>query len=122
MAAHVDERWRRAGPAAAGLRAGLVWPYIEGMATMTVKSTYALDVETARALAEMARRWGVSRSEALRRAIRAARRGPASGAPKALAALDALQRSIDLDTSSAARWEKRARAARRAASLRRQSK
>ena len=89
---------------------------------MTVKSTYALDVETARALAEMARRWGVSRSEALRRAIRAARRGPASGAPKALAALDALQRSIDLDTSSSVRWEKRARAARRAASIRRESR
>jgi hypothetical protein len=92
------------------------------MATMTVKSTYALDVETARALEEMARRWGVSKSEALRRAIRAARRGPAPGAPEALTALDALQRSLGLDTPAAVRWEKRARAARRAASIRRESK
>ena len=93
-----------------------------GMATMTVKSTYSLDVETARALEDMARRWGVSKSEALRRAIRAARRGPAPGAPKALAALDALQRSLDLESRTAARWEKRTRSERRAASIRRESR
>jgi Arc/MetJ-type ribon-helix-helix transcriptional regulator len=86
------------------------------MATMTVKSTYSLDVETARALEDMARRWGVSKSEALRRAIRAARRGPAE-ASKALTALDALQRSLGLDTRTAARWEGRARAERRGADL-----
>lgn len=89
---------------------------------MTVKSTYALDVETARALEDMARRWGVSKSEALRRAIRAARRGPAPGTPKALTALDALQRSLSLETRTAARWERRVRAERRAASIRRESK
>ena len=89
---------------------------------MTVKSTYALDVETARTLDEMARRWGVSKSEALRRAIRAARRGPAPGTPEALSALDALQRSLGLDGRTAAGWEKRARAERRAASLRRESR
>lgn len=83
---------------------------------MTVKSTYALDIETARALEDMARCWGVSKSEALRRAIRAARRGPA-GAPKALTALDALQRSLDLETRTAARWKRRARAERRGADL-----
>jgi len=92
------------------------------MATMTVKSTYALDIETARALEDMARRWGVSKSEALRRAIRAARRGPSPGAPKALAALDALQRSLALESRTAARWEKRMRAERRAASVRRESR
>jgi ribbon-helix-helix CopG family protein len=91
------------------------------MATMTVKSTYALDVETARALEEMARRWGVSKSEALRRAIRAAKRG-STGAPKALTALDALQRSLGLENRAAARWERRARGERRAASIRRESK
>ncbi len=90
------------------------------MATMTIKSTYALDVETARALDEMARRWGVSKSEALRRAIRAARRGPGRGASKALAALDELQRSLDLDSRAAVRWVKRARAERRASSVRRE--
>jgi hypothetical protein len=90
------------------------------MATTTVKSTYALDVETARALEDMARRWGVSKSEALRRAIRAARHGPAPGAATALAALDALQRSINLESRAAARWEKRTRAERHAASIRRE--
>jgi hypothetical protein len=92
------------------------------MATITVKSTYSLDVETVRTLEDMARRWGVSKSEALRRAIRAARSGPAPGAPKALAALDALQRSLDLDGRKAARWEKETRAERRATSTRRESR
>jgi len=87
------------------------------MASTTVKSTYSLDVETVRALEEMARLWGVSKSEALRRSIRAARRGPAPGAPKALAALDALQRSLGLETRAATRWQKRMRAERRAASI-----
>jgi hypothetical protein len=99
----------------------MLWPYTESMATMTVKSTYALDIETARTLEDMARRWGVSKSEALRRAIRAAKRGPA-GAPKALTALDALQRSLSLETQTAARWERRVRAERRATSIRRESK
>lgn len=92
------------------------------MATTTVKSTYALDVETARTLEDMARRWGVSKSEALRRAIRAAGRGSAPGAPKALATLDALQRSLDLDSRGATRWGKRARTERRASSIRRESR
>ncbi|HXU30509.1 MAG TPA: ribbon-helix-helix protein, CopG family [Thermoanaerobaculia bacterium] len=90
------------------------------MATATVKSTYALDVETVRALEEMASGWGVSKSEALRRAIRAALLGPASGTPTALAALDELQRSLDLTSVAAGRWEKKARAERRAAPHRRE--
>lgn len=88
---------------------------------MTIKSTYALDVETARTLEDMARRWGVSKSEALRRAIRAAKRGPAR-APKALTALDALQRVLNLEAQTAARWEKRIRAERRATSILRETK
>jgi gamma-glutamylcysteine synthetase len=40
-----------------------------GMATPMVKSTYALDAETLTALEQMAKRWGVTKSEALRRAI-----------------------------------------------------
>jgi hypothetical protein len=92
------------------------------MATTTVKSTYSLDVETVRALDDMARRWGVSKSEALRRAIRAARRGPNPEKPKALAALDALQRSLNLDSRAATRWAKRSRAERRASSVRSESR
>jgi hypothetical protein len=38
------------------------------MATETIKSTYTLDVDTVRALA---RRWNVTKSEALRRAMEA---------------------------------------------------
>ena len=89
------------------------------MARTTVKATYSLDVETARALEDMASRWGVSKSEALRRAIRAAGHEPAPGASRALAALDALQRSVGLNERSAARWEKRARLERRVSSGRR---
>lgn len=99
-----------------------VWPYNRGMASTTVKSTYALDVETARALEDMARAWGVSKSEALRRAIRAARGAPARGVPKALAALDALQESLELEGPALARWEKKTRGERRAASIPRESR
>jgi len=87
------------------------------MATVTIKSTYALDVDTVRALEEMARRWGVSKSEALRRAIRAAAKSP----PKpdnALAALEALQESLALSPARAAAWARRARLERRAGSRR----
>jgi transposase-like protein len=90
------------------------------MATTTVKSTYSLDVETVRALDDMARRWGVSKSEALRRAIRTARHGSNSSRPEALAALDELQRSVKLNRRAANRWAERARAERRASSLRRE--
>lgn len=42
------------------------------MATTTIKATYSLDPDTVRLLERTARRWRVSKSEALRRAIRAA--------------------------------------------------
>jgi len=89
------------------------------MARTTIKATYALDVETARALEDMALRWGVSKSEALRRAIRAAGHEPAPGAPRAVAALGALQRSVGLDSQAASRWVKRAGRERHASSSRR---
>ena len=92
------------------------------MATPTVKTTYALDVETVRALEGMARRWGVSKSEALRRTIRAAAHGPAPGAPKTLAALSALQRSLDLSSDAAARWARQTKRERRTSSIRHESK
>ena len=91
------------------------------MATTTVKTTYALDVETVRALEGMARRWGVSRSEALRRTIRAAAHEPAPGAPRTLAALNALQRSLDLSPDAAERWKRQAKRERRTASSRHES-
>ncbi len=84
------------------------------MATTTIKSTYSLDVETVRTLEAIARRWNVSKSEALRRAIRgAADREP----PEETGALEAL----DLDAESAGRWEKQSRAERKASSKRLES-
>jgi len=42
------------------------------MATLSVRSTYSLDVETMGRIENLARRWDVSKSEVLRRAIRMA--------------------------------------------------
>ena len=97
-----------------------LWPYTFGMATMAIKSTYSLDAGTVRLLEGLARRWNVSTSEALRRAIqREAGRQPAA-ADARLRALRALQKSvaargIDLDG-----WEDQA-AGVRSASFRRLS-
>jgi ribbon-helix-helix CopG family protein len=90
------------------------------MARTTIKATYALDVESVHTLDEMARRWGVSKSEALRRAIRAAGQGPAPGASSTLAALGKLQRSLHLDPAEASRWAKRVGLERRASANRRE--
>jgi len=93
------------------------------MATQTVKATYSLDVETVRALEALARRWRVSKSEALRRAIRASATGKALHAGReAVEALDQLQKSLTLDAKTAAVWEKAARGTRRAAARRREAK
>ncbi len=42
------------------------------MATMTVRSTYALDPETARLVKDLAGDWHVSQAEVIRRAVRKA--------------------------------------------------
>jgi hypothetical protein len=98
-----------------------VWPYSSYMATQTIKTTYSLDVETVRQLEQMARRWNVSKSEALRRAIRAA---ATEGLPEeghgAISALDELQRSLCLDAEEAVGWEEAARLERQASSRRRE--
>lgn len=79
------------------------------MATTMIKSTYALDVDTVRALERMAQRLGVSKSEALRRAIRAAAGEEPSGTKDALQALDRLQQSLDLTPAKARAWARKAR-------------
>ena len=86
------------------------------MATTTVKATYSLDPGTVCRLEEIARHWGVSKSEALRRAIRAADAAEGPGEP--LAALDALQRGAALSPATARAWAAEARKERRAASSR----
>jgi hypothetical protein len=89
------------------------------MALSTIKTTYAFDAETVRLLERLARRWAVSKSEALRRANRAAA-SAAYGPDDPLAVLDALQRSVRLAPRSADRWARTARADRRLASARRE--
>lgn len=88
------------------------------MAVTSIKSTYSLDVETVEALEQMARSWQVSKSEALRRAIRLAAGQTASGGAEALAALDSLQSALDLDPKVAEAWEKSRRRERSASSRR----
>ena len=97
------------------------WPYSLGMATTTIKSTYALDVETVGALEALARRWNVSKSEAMRRVIRASAAAHAVNvAPEPLQALDELQKMLALAPAAAARWSSQVRADRRAGSRRRE--
>lgn len=75
------------------------------MATPSIKSTYSLDVETVRQLEAMARRWNVSKSEALRRAIRAAASQQPPVGQEALEALQALQDTLGLTDKAAGSWE-----------------
>jgi len=88
------------------------------MATPIIKTTYALDAEVVRALEQMARRWGTSKSEALRRAIRAAAAEAAADVGDPLHALDRLQRAAALRAPRAGEWARKSRAERRTASAR----
>ena len=95
-----------------------VWPYDRSMATITVKSTYSLDVETVRKLEGLAKRWSTSKSAALRRAIDAAAKQADSVDNEALDALDRLQRRLALDRRTAGVWADEVRQERRAAAQR----
>lgn len=73
------------------------------MAVSAIKATYSLDEETMRALERTAKRWNVSKSEVVRRAIRAI--AQAEDGSAVLAALDELQDRVDVDDEAAARWQ-----------------
>ena len=88
------------------------------MAVMTIKSTYALDVESMRTLERLAQRWNVSKSEVLRRAIRIAAIDGEGGDGAALSALDRLQASLRLRKVNLAQWERDLKAERRATARR----
>jgi hypothetical protein len=88
------------------------------MATMTVRSTYALDIESVKKLERLAKHWGVSKSEALRRSIQAAAVNQTDTADP-LQAFEVLQRSLNLSKRKARQWEDSVRANRRASSARR---
>ena len=96
-----------------------LWPYNKDMAIPMIKGTYSLDVETVRDLEQMASHWGVSKSEALRRAIRAMAQTLQS-VTSPLDALDELQRSLNLSPAKTQAWSRRVRTERRASSLRRE--
>ena len=74
--------------------------------------TYALDEETVRRLDDLARQWNVSKSEALRRAIRAAD-AMAAAPDDRLEALDELQASMRLTRTRAQTWVRELREERR---------
>ena len=89
-------------------------PYL--MPRMTLRATFALDPETSESLDRLARRWGVSKSEALRRSVAAAATVEDADAPAdALEALASLQKRLGLDADKAERWVARIRAEHRAA-------
>ena len=88
------------------------------MAVTTIKSTYSLDVESVRALEALARRWDVSKSEVLRRAIRSAAASVEPGNAAALDALDRLQASVRERGVSVEQWERNSAAEREAAARR----
>ncbi len=87
------------------------------MATTTIRSTYSLDVQTVRSLGRLAKTWNVSKSEALRRAIRAA--ADAKEATRPLSQLEALEKlQKSLTDKKATRWLADVRRGRRAWSRR----
>lgn len=87
------------------------------MATTSIKSTYSLDAESVRALEGLARRWNVSKSEALRRMIRSAARRQSATGSQALNALDALQAAVRSRGIDLARWERDVKSERVAAGI-----
>ena len=88
------------------------------MAIPTIKSTYSLDVESVRTLETLAKRWRVSKTEVLRRAIRIAATEGTSENDAALGALDRLQTSVRERNIDVSRWERDLKAERRASARR----
>ena len=74
-----------------------------------IKATYSLDVETVRDLERMAKRLKISKSAALRRAIRMAVGSELSAGEEQLSALDELQQSLDLAPEDLREWEEKNR-------------
>lgn len=76
------------------------------MAVTTVKSTYSLDVESVRTLEALARRWTVSKSEVLRRALRIAAATTDKGENARMEALNRLQAAVRERGVDLAQWER----------------
>ncbi len=80
------------------------------MARTTIRTTFALDPETVEALDRLADRWGASKSDVVRRTVRAAARVEEVDATSdALRALEELQQTLGLDEERAEAWIRRIR-------------
>jgi hypothetical protein len=82
---------------------------LRSMATVTVKATYSLDEETVRELEGLAARLGVSKSEALRMAVRHLARAEVAPGQLEIAALDELEARLGLTEERAEEWAGRVR-------------
>ena len=74
------------------------------MAILKIKATYSLDEVTIRDLERLAKHLGISKSEALRRAIRIAADAELQPGAEQLAALEALQQSISESDVDVEAW------------------
>jgi len=88
------------------------------MARISIKSTYALDVETIHKLERVAAEWKVSKSEVLRRAIDLVATAPSATVSSRLQALDELQKTLKLTRQQAQSWEREVRRERAKSSTR----
>ncbi len=79
------------------------------MPQSTVRSTYSLDLATVRDLERLARRLGTSKSEVLRRAVRALVQQEPDLAAQSLQALNELQSRADLSQEHAKEWASQVR-------------
>ncbi len=77
------------------------------MATLTIKGTYSLDPETVRLLEELAGRRGISKSEALRDAIRQAASREAGASNRGIEAFDRLRGLVARDRDALIGWSGR---------------
>jgi len=89
---------------------------------MNIKSTYTLDVETARALEALSQHWKVCKSEVLRRAIELAVREESPGSGTTVSALDRLQASLRERKVDITRWAQELKDERRSAARKMPSK
>jgi hypothetical protein len=70
----------------------------------------------------MARQWGISKSEALKRAVKSAAANGHKKESNALRALDRLQDSLHLTPTKARAWTRRVRTERRTSSSRQETR
>jgi Arc/MetJ-type ribon-helix-helix transcriptional regulator len=74
------------------------------MATPTIKSTYSLDPQTVRDVERLARKYGTSKSDILRRAVRSLAAQETTPETSGLVALENLQKSIGMTAAKADAW------------------